>query len=328
VAVEAPLKKTTGNLGCAEGAAQRRHGGRPSSWAQVDTQVPEEIGEGLEAQRFKASHETVRRLLNQLGYSLRVNRQHLSRRQDAQRDRQRRYLARKRREFLKAKKPAISVDTKKKELVGNFKNAGRTWRQEALAVLTTDFLTDAEGKAIPYGVYDMARNRGFVGVGISHETAEFAVNVIQAWWWQEGQAAYAGQTELLIQADGGGANGYRSWLWKWELQQFADETGLTITVTHYPTRASKWNWIEQRLFAPISQNWAGQPRVSYETILKYIRATKTENGLQCRAYLDKTFYETRKKITPEQKESINLFPHRVLSQWNYTIKPRITSGKK
>ena len=302
--------------------------GDPSSGLKWTRKSPRKLAKVLRGKGFKTSHETVRRLLETLGYSLKVNRKRLGKRQDAERDRQMRYLARKRRAFVKAKKPAISVDTKKKELVGNFKNSGRTWRPEALAVLTTDFLSDADGKAIPYGVYDVARNTGWVGVGVSHDTAEFAINVIRAWWWQEGQAVYAGQTELLIQADGGGANGYRSWLWKWELQQFADETGLTITVTHYPTSASKWNWIEHRLFGPISQNWAGQPLVNYETVLKYIRATKTETGLRCRAYLDKALYETRKKITPEQNESINLIPHRVLPKWNYTIKPRTTSYKK
>jgi hypothetical protein len=302
--------------------------GDPISGLKWTRKSPRKLAKVLRRKGFKTSHETVRRLLETLGYSLKVNRKRLGKRQDAERDRQMRYLARKRRAFVKAKKPAISVDTKKKELVGNFKNPGRTWRQEALAVLTTDFLTDADGKAIPYGVYDVARNTGWMGVGVSHDTAEFAVSVIRAWWQHEGQGAYAGQTELLIQADSGGANGYRSWLWKWELQQFADETGLTIIVTHYPTSASKWNWIEHRLFGPISQNWAGQPLVNYETILKYIRATKTETGLRCRAYLDKAIYETRKKVTPEQKESINLTRHRVLPKWNYTIKPRTTPRKK
>ena len=302
--------------------------GDPISGLKWTRKSPRKLAKALRRKGFKTSHETVRRLLETLGYSLKVNRKRLGKRQDAERDRQMRHLARKRRAFAKAKKPAISVDTKKKELVGNFKNAGQTWRHEALAVLTTDFLTDADGKAIPYGVYDVARNTGWVGVGVSHDTAEFAVNVIRAWWRHEGQVAYAGQTELLIQADSGGANGYRSWLWKWELQQFANETGLTITVTHYPTSASKWNWIEHRLFGPISQNWAGQPLVNYETILKLIRATKTETGLRCRAYLDKAFYETRKKVTLEQKASINLIPHRVLPRWNYTIKPRTTPRKK
>jgi hypothetical protein len=302
--------------------------GDPLSGLKWSRKSPRKLAKALRRKGFKASHETVRRLLKTLGYSLKVNRKRLGKRQDAERDRQLRYIARKRREFLKAKKPAISVDSKKKELVGNFKNSGRTWRQEALAVLTTDFLTDAVGKAIPYGVYDLACNFGFVGVGTSHETAQFAVSVIRRWWRKEGRWAYPGQTALLIQADGGGANGYRSWLWKWELQQFANETGLTIIVTHYPTSASKWNGIEHRLFGPISQNWAGQPLKDYETVLKYIRATKTESGLQCRAYLDKTVYQTRQKITPEQKESINLIRHRVLPKWNYTIKPRTASRRK
>lgn len=279
----------------------------------------------LRRRRHKVGHETIRRLLKGLGYSLCANRKELNKRQDEHRDRQMRYLARKRREFLKAQKPGISVDCKKKEQVGNFKNPGRTWRREAHRVLATDFPSDAEGKAIPYGVYDLAHNRGFVGVGVSHETAEFAVNVIRRWWWQEGCQTYPDQTELLIQADSGGANGYRHWLWKWELQRLADETGLRITVTHYPTSASKWNWIEHRLFNHISKNWAGEPLITYETVLKFIRTTTTENGLQCQAYLDRKHYQTQNKITPEQKAMINLIPHRVLPKWNYTIKPRGTS---
>ena len=284
--------------------------------------------EELRRKKFKVSHETVRRLLKGLDYSLHHNRKERSKRQDANRDRQMRYLARKRRAFLKAKKPVISVDCKKKELIGNFKNPGRTWRREARSVLTTDFPSDADGKAIPYGVYDVARNRGFVGVGVSHETAEFAVNVIRRWWWSEGQAAYLGQTELLLQADGGGANGYRSWLWKWELQRLADETGLTITVTHYPTSASKWNWIEHRLFCHISANWAGEPLLRYETVLKFIRTTTTETGLCCTAYLDRKRYQTGLKVTPEQKATVRLVKHRVIPKWNYTIRPRAPSSGK
>ena len=283
---------------------------------------PRKLVKALRRKGLKASHETIRRLLKTLGYSLKVNRKRLGKRKDVDCDRQMRLVARRRRAFLQAKKPAISVDSKKKELVGNFKNAGRTWRREALSVMTTDFLVDADGKAVPYGVYDLAHNTGFVGIGVSHDTAEFAVNVIRAWWSQIGQRLYGGQRELLIQADSGGANSYRSWLWKWELQQFADETGLTLIVTHYPSGASKWNWIEHRLFGPITQNWAGQPLVNYETILKYIRATKTDSGLRCRAYLDKTQYQTGKKLTLEQKDSINLIPYRILPKWNYTIKPR------
>jgi len=284
--------------------------------------------EELRGKKFKVGRETVRRLLKKLGYALRHNRKERSKRQDADRDQQMRYLARKRRAFLKAKKPAISVDAKKKELIGNFKNPGRTWRREARSVLATDFPSDADGKAIPYGIYDMARNRGFVGVGVSHETAEFAVNVIRRWWHTEGRAAYPDVTELLVQADGGGANGYRSWLWKWELQRLADEIGLTIVVTHYPTSASKWNWIEHRLFNHISANWAGEPLVSFETVLKFIRTTTTETGLCCVAYLDRKCYLTKVKVTPEQKKAIRLIKHRVLPKWNYTIRPHTQSSGK
>jgi hypothetical protein len=279
----------------------------------------------LARKKVKVSYETVRRLLKQLDYSLRYNRKQRSKRQDADRDQQMVYLTRIRRAFLKAKKPGISVDCKKKELIGNFKNPGRTWRREARSVLATDFPRDADGKAIPYGVYDLARNRGFIGVGVSHETAKFAVEVIRRWWLTEGRAAYPGQTELLIQADAGGANGYRDWPWKWELQHLADETGLTITVTHFPTSASKWNWIEHRLFCHISANWAGEPLVSYETVLKFIRTTSTETGLSCTAYLDRKKYHTKVVVTPEQKATIHLMRHRTLPKWNYTIRPQMNN---
>ena len=282
----------------------------------------------LGGKKFKVGHETVRRLLKQLGYALRSNRKEGGKRQDPERDRQMRYLARKRRAFLKAKMPVISVDCKKKELIGNFKNPGRTWRLEARSVLATDFPSDADGKAIPYGVYDVARNRGFVGVGVSHETAAFAVNVIRCWWQTEGRAAYPEATEWLIQADSGGANGYDSWLWKWELQRLADETGLTIIVTHYPTSASKWNWIEHRLFNHISANWIGEPLARYEVVLKFIRTTTTETGLCCSAYLDRKHYQTKLTLTNEQKESICVTGHRVLPKWNYTIRPRHPSTDK
>lgn len=282
----------------------------------------------LRHKQFKVGRETVRRLLKALDYSLQGNRKTASKRQDADRDRQMRYLARKRRAFLKAKKPVISADCKKKELIGNFKNAGRTWRQEARSVLATDFPRDADGKAIPYGVYDVARNRGFMGVGVSHETAAFAVDVIRRWWRTEGRAAYPDQTELLIQCDAGGANGYRDWPWKWELQRLADETHLTIMVTHYPTSASKWNWIEHHLFCHISANWAGEPLVRYEVVLKFIRTTTTEAGLRCMAYLDRKGYQTRVKVTPELKATIRLVKHRVLPKWNYTIRPHTSLGGK
>jgi hypothetical protein len=280
------------------------------------------LAKALRGRGFKIGYESVGRLLKGLGYSLRVNRKCLSKRRDPERDEQMRYLARQRQAFMKAGKPAISVDTKKKEQIGAFKNPGKTWRQEPKQVLVTDFPSDADGKAIPYGVYDMTRNRGFVVVGVSHETAEFAVNAIGRWWQQEGQDNYPDATELLIQADSGGVNSRRSWLFKWELQKFADETGLTITITHYPTGASKWNWIEHRLFNHISQNWQGEPLITFETVLKFIRTTKTDAGLSCAAYLDKKTYVTGLKLTSEQKQSINLKLHTSLPKFNCTIKPR------
>lgn len=272
--------------------------------------------------KFKVGRTTVARLLQLQRFALRANRKRLSRQQDPERDRQMRYIARQRRKFQKAGFPVISVDTKKKELVGTFKNPGRTWRQQPLEVLATDFLHDAVGKAIPYGIYDLTRNEGYVVVGTSHETSAFAVATIRRWWLAVGQHAYPGCHTLLIEADSGGANGHRCWLWKVGLQTLADEFGLAIAVTHYPAGASKWNPVEHRLFSPISGNWAGQPLISYETVLKFIRTTKTETGLQCRARLDTTTYATGLKVTQDQKAQINLQRHRILLKYNYTIRPR------
>ncbi len=211
--------------------------------------------------KYKVGRTTVAGLLRLKRYALRVNRKRLSRQRDPERDLQMRYIVRQQHQFQRVGLPVISVDTKKKELVGAFKNPGRTWRQRPLAVLATDFLQDAEGKAIPYGIYDLTRNAGFVVVGISHETAAFAIAAIRLWWLDVGRHAYPGCDALLIEADSGGANGNRCWLWKVGLQALADEFDLTITVTHYPTAASKWNPIEHRLFSQISDNWAGQPLV-------------------------------------------------------------------
>ena len=265
------------------------------------------------------------RLLRLKRYALHVNRKRLSRQHDPQRERQFRYIARQRRQFQRAGLPVISVDTKKKELIGAFKNPGRTWRQKPLEVLATDFLKDAEGKAIPYGIYDRAHNAGYIVVGTSHETPAFAVAAIRSWWLEVGRRAFPDCHALLIQADSGGANGNRCWLWKLGLQHLADEFALTITVTHYPAGASKWNPIEHRLFSPVSGNWAGQPLINYETVLKFIRTTHTETGLRCRARLVTTEYATGLKVTKEQKTQINLQRHRTLPKYNYTIRPRTSA---
>ena len=273
---------------------------------------------------LEVSHETVRRLLiNNLGYSLKGNRKCVSRKQDPDRDRQIRYIARMRRQFLAAKQPVISVDSKKKEQIGNFKTPGRTWRSEPKRVLSTDFPSDAIGKAIPYGIYDIAHNHGFVVVGMSHDTAQFAVNAIRSWWRLRGAKSYKKQSHILIQADAGGSNSARSKLWKWELQQFANETGLTITVIHHPVSASKWNWIEHRVFCNLSANWAGEPLLSFETILKFIRTTTSETGLTCSAILDRRNYKTRQSISKLQLATLQIEPHRILPKWNYTIRPNL-----
>ena len=287
-------------------------------------QLSAELGK----RRLRVGRNTVRRLLQAKRYALRGNRKRLTKAPDPRRDRQMRYIARRRRASQTAGKPVISVDAKKRELVGNFKNAGRTWRRQPLEVLETDFLSEAKGKALPYGIYEPSRNAGYVVIGVSHETAEFAVAAIRAWWLEVGQQAYPDQHHLLIQADDGGANDSRSWLWKAALQSLADEFGLTITVTHFPAGASKWNPVEHRLFCFISLNWAGQPLVSYETILKFIRTTHTDSGLTCQARLDRKHYETGLKITPEEKASINLKSHRIFPTWNYTIAPHSTAHRK
>jgi len=252
--------------------------GDPMTGLKWSHKAPRKIATELRRRRCRASAPTVRRLLEKQGYALHVNAKRLVRRRSAVRNLQFAYLVRQRCRFLRRGWPVISVDSKKRELVGPFKNPGRTWRQFPRAVYMYDFPSDAIGVAVLYGVYDVARNQGYMGVGIAHDTAEFSVATIRAWWLEVGRQNYPGQRHLLIQADGGGSNGCYQRLWKWELQRLADETGLVITVTHYPTGASKWNLIEHRMFSPISANWAGQPLDSYETILKYIRATRTTTG--------------------------------------------------
>jgi hypothetical protein len=259
---------------------------------------------------------------------LRTNRKRLARTHEPDRDRQFRLLVRRRRHFLRQGWPMLSVDTKKKELVGEFKNPGDCWRQQSLDVLDHDFPSDAVGRAIPYGIYEHGRNRGYVVVGTSHETAEFAVAAIRSWWMEVGRAAYPGTRRLGIEADCGGANGNRLWAFKAGLQGLADEFGLTITVGHLPPGASKWNPIEHRMFNLISANWTGQPLVSYETVLKFIRSTRSRTGFCCRACLDRAFYATKRKVSKEQKARVQLMPHRALPKWNYTIRPHRKKTKR
>jgi hypothetical protein len=302
--------------------------GHPITGIKWTRKTIRQLSRELLRKGIRIGRNTVRRLLKAKRYRLRANRKRLTNQRDRRRNRQMNYIARLRRTIQKAGKPVISVDAKKRELVGNFKNAGRTWRRQPREVLETDFLSAAKGKALLYGIYDAAHNAGYIVIGVSHETAEFAVAAIRAWWLAVGRWTFRGQRHLLIQAADGGSNDSRSWLWKACLQKLADEFHLTLTVTHYPTGASKWNLIEHRLFCFISSNWAGEPLISYETILKFIRTTHTETGLSCQARLDRTQYVTGLKISAEEKASINLKSHRLFPNWNYTIEPHATRHKK
>ena len=271
---------------------------------------------------IRVSPQTVRRLLDQLGYALHANAKSLSI-SSAQRDEQFRYIQRLRRRFLERCSPIISVDTKKKELVGNFKNAGRGWSQEPLAVNDHDFRSQAEGLATPYGIYDVLDNQGWVFVGMSHDTPDFAVDNIARWWRSSGRRNYPDAEELLILADSGGSNGARVRGWKAALQEsLADRFGLPVTVCHYPTGASKWNPIEHRLFSEISKHWAGQPLDSFPKILRLIGETTTQTGLRVTSRLVTKHYETGRQVSDQQMRELSLKKHSVLPDWNYTLRPR------
>lgn len=266
---------------------------------------------------------TVSRLLDQSDYALRANVKSQEPGSDhPQRNTQFEYVAQKKAEFQAAGLPIISVDTKKKELIGNFKNAGRTWCKEAEQVNGHDFPSQSEGRAVPYGIYDLTRNCASVCVGRSADTPEFAVDAIAQWWENDGKAAYPKADRLLILADSGGSNGARPRLWKKQLQrQLADRLGLTLTVCHYPTGCSKYNPIEHRLFSYISINWAGKPLRTFDTVLNYIRDTTTKTGLKVKAFLNEKIYEKGLKVTDAEMKALNLERSDICPQWNYTIRP-------
>jgi hypothetical protein len=277
---------------------------------------------------FPVSRNTVIRLLRAQGLGLRACRKQVAETGHRDRDRQYRYLVRLRRLYQTRGYPVISVDSKKKEWIGPFKNPGRSWRRQPPLVFVHDFPSWAEGPAIPYGIYDLAHNDGYVVVGTSHDTPSFAVAAIRRWWLAVGRRRYAGKRRLLIQADGGGSNDYRKWEWKVALQRFADEFGLTVVVTHLPSGASKWNPIDHRMFSLISANWAGEPLTSYETVLKHIRATRSETGFRCRACLDTHPYEARHRVAADEKRQLRLKRRRICPQWNYIISPHKRVPKK
>jgi hypothetical protein len=274
-----------------------------------------------------ASPPTVRRLLDDQGYRLHANTKQLeSSAAHPDRDQQFGYITERRQAFGAAGLPEISVDTKKKELLGRFKNAGRVWSQEPEPVNVHDFRPDALGRAVPYGIYDLTHNRGTVYVGQSADTPRFAVDMIARWWTDEGRAAYPEASELLILADSGGSNSARSRVWKQQLQeQLCDRHGLAVTVCHYPTGCSKWNPIEHRLFGPISQTWAGHPLVDWDTMLGYLEGATTRSGLTVRAALHDGAYQTGESVPDAVMATLNLTKHDVCPTWNYTLRPRSTT---
>jgi hypothetical protein len=289
----------------------------------------EHVSRSLKAEGYAVCGQVVGRLLRKLGYSPKANerKQGQSRPNCPERDEQFRYIASQRETFSVSGWPIISVDNKKKELIGNFRNDGKVWCKKAEEVDEHDYPSAAECRAVPFGVYELIRNRGHVYVGVSNDSPEFAVVSIASWWEQEGRAAYPGADRLLILADSGGSNGCRARAWKCNLQVLvSDRFGLTLTVCHYPTGCSKWNPVEHRLFSQISKNWAGRPLRSLEIMLGYIRGTRTETGLAVTAHLDEEFYRKSVRYTLKDVDQISLKSHDVCPQWNYTISPQSNSS--
>lgn len=281
------------------------------------------IGADLERLGHDLSPTTIARLLGDQGFALRVNRKRFTGADHPDRDRQFRNIEAEIDRFREAGLPILSVDTKKKELVGNFKNAGEVWCRHTEQVNVYDFLKDAACRAVPDGLYDVLANRGHVHIGTSADTPAFAVEAIRSWWARIGSKRYRGADEVLILADGGGSNGHRPRLWKSAVQeQLADRYGLHVTVCHYPVGASKWNPVEHRLFGPISVNWAGRPLRSLEVMQGWIRGTTTESGLEVTTSLDERTYPKGVRVSDEEMEQLHLHRHETCPKWNYTISPR------
>ena len=298
--------------------------GDPMSYLLWTNKSTRNLADELARQGYTVSHVTVARCLRELGYSLQANVKTIEGTQHPDRGAQFRYLNKQVRRFVRHHDPVISVDTKKKELVGAFENRGRRWQPagDPEAVHVHDFPGQGVGKAIPYGTYDVARDEAVVNVGITHETAEFAVESIRRWWQLLGRKAYPKAQRLLICADAGGSNGTRLRAWKVHLQALADRLGMAVSVCHYPPGTSKWNKVEHRLFSFISMNWRGRPLLSYEAVVNLIGGTTTKSGLRVKALLDTREYEPGQKITDDEMRALHLKPHRFHGDWNYTLHPR------
>jgi len=298
--------------------------GDPMSLLKWTSKSTYQIKDQLQRLGYSITEDTVGRMLKEMGYSLQANVKVKEGGTHKDRDSQFRYINDLAKEFMGWGDPVISIDAKKKERVGDFKNPGRRWRPKGSPeeVNVYDYPSLSKGTAIPYGAYDIQKNNGVVNVGISHETAEFAVESIRRWWKQFGSHQYPNTKRMLICADGGGSNGSRNRAWKFYLQLLSDEISLSIAVCHYPPGTSKWNKIEHRMFSFISMNWRGQPLVNLETVVNMISATTTKSGLRIKAFLDTKYYKTGIRISDKQMKALNLSPHNLHPQWNYTIGPR------
>lgn len=304
----------------------RGHPMSPLRWTCKSVRV---LAAELARRGHRVSHQTVSELLQQAGYSLQANRKTREGTSHPDRNAQFEHIAKRAKEFQRRGQPVISVDTKKKELVGEFKNAGREWHPKGQppAVRVHDFQDDELGKAIPYGVYDLSANAGWVSVGVDHDTPEFAVESILCWWRRMGRKTYPAASELLITADAGGSNGSRTRLWKVALQRMATATGLKISVCHFPPGTSKWNKIEHRMFCHITENWRGRPLVSHEVIVNLIASTTTSKGLRIQAALDDRTYPTGVRVDDAAMASLNLTADRFHGDWNYTLAPTAKNSR-
>ena len=298
--------------------------GDPMSPLLWTCESAEKLAEGLRVRGHVVSERTVNRLLHDLGYSLQSNRKAIEGEGHPDRDAQFRFINRRAKAFQRQGQPVVSVDTKKKELVGQYRDGGREWQPKGKPekVKVHDFIDEGLGKAIPHGVYDMAANNGWVSVGVDHDTAEFAVETIRRWWNRMGIRVYPQAKKLLITADGGGSNGSRRRLWKVELRRLADEIGLSISVCHFPPGTSKWNKIEHRMFCHITENWRGRPLVSREVVVNLIGGTRTKVGLEIRSELDGGSYPVAREVTDQQIDGLSIKREKFHGEWNYTIRPK------
>jgi len=311
-------------IGLLEGLVDPVTRGDPESPLRWTSKSTRKLADELRASGYTISPQKVGQLLHAQGYSLQATNKTLEGSAHPDRNAQFELINARVDGYHARGAPVISVDTKKKELVGDFKNAGREWQPkgEPVPVRVHDFIDEDLGKAIPYGVYDLGQNAAWVSVGVDHDTSEFAVESIARWWRHMGKKVYPNATELLITADGGGSNGYRSRSWKAQLQNFADRSGLTIGVSHFPPGTSKWNKIEHRLFCHITENWRGRPLVDHETIVNLIASVRTSQGLVVKAKLDTRSYPTGVAVSDDDMQALNIVRDEFHGEWNYTIRPR------